>query len=359
MQHPHTDDDLYGLLGVHAAASVEEIRRAYRKRAMTSHPDRNVSDDAAEAFTRIRHAYEILRDATRRADYDRDIASARDAASQQASAVQPEPPAARAPNLSRRARITLHEQLRGCRVQLKVTRTEYCRQCTGSGESYAPPVACDNCGGSGRVREALGLFSFFGTATKACPDCGGQGVIRPPCEACQGMGVVARRTGHLRFMIPAGIRPGASLRVRGHGRHGRSGEASGDLMVRIEIAPHPLFEPDFPDLRCEVPISIFRMLAGGNLEVPTLDGSASVSLPADLADGAELRVAGEGMLDAVTGERGDLVVTLRLIRPRTLSDAQAELLAELDRSAGSEPALMEWVRRLRETESMKRPPERE
>ena len=359
MQHPHTDDDLYGLLGVHSAASVEEIRRAYRKRAMTYHPDRNVSDGAEETFKRIRSAYEILRDAKRRADYDRDAAREQDTADQQASAAQPEPPPGRAPNLSRRARITLDEQLRGCRVKLKLTRTEYCRRCGGSGDNDVPPVICGTCRGSGRVRHSLGLFSFFSAETIACTDCGGQGTVRPKCGACEGKGVEARKTGRLRFEIPAGIRPGASLRVRGHGRRGRSGEASGDLLIRVEIAPHPLFKPDFPHLRCEMPISVFRALAGGSLEVPTLETPVSVPLSAGLVDGAELRIDGQGMLDAANGQRGDLVVTLRLIRPQVLSDTQLELLAELERHAASEPALIDWVGRLRDAERVKQQSDRE
>lgn len=348
MSQPHTDDDLYRLLGVHAAASFEEIRRAFRKSAMTWHPDRNVSADAEETFKRIRSAYEILRDSKRRADYDRHAAARAErghhAARHQAPAAQPDPPSGRAPNLSRRARITLGEQLHGGRIQLKMTRTEYCHRCGGSGDSDVPPVTCDTCSGSGRKRHSLSLFSFFRVETVACTDCGGKGVVRPKCRACDGRGIEARKSGHLSFTVPAGIRPGANLRVRGHGRRGRTGEASGDLLIRIELAPHPLFEPDFPHLRCEMPISVFRALAGGSLDVPTLGAPVSMPISADWVDGTELCIDGQGMLDAATGQRGDLLVRLRLIRPQTLSDTQLELLAELERSAASEPALVEWAR---------------
>lgn len=354
MSPPHSDDDLYGLLGVHAAASPEEIRRAYRKSAMTWHPDRNVSPHAEETFKRIRSAYETLRDAKRRADYDRHAAARAHHAPRQQPDARSEPPPARAPNLSRRARITLLEQLHGGRVRLKLTRTEYCRRCGGSGEADVPPVACDACSGSGRTRHAFGLFAFF-RAEAACAKCGGKGAVRPKCRACDGRGIEARKSGHLSFSVPAGVRPGASLRVRGHGRRGRGSEAAGDLLVRVEIAPHPLFEADFPDLRCEMPISLFRVLAGGSLELPTLEGAVWLPIAADWVDGSELRIEGEGMLDAATGRRGDLLVTLRVVRPRTFSDAQLGLLAELERSAANEPELLDWARRRRDATKLRQP----
>jgi len=118
--------------------------------------------------------------------------------------------------------------------------------------------------------------------------------------------------------------------------------------------PHPLFRPDFPNLRCDMPISVFRALAGGTIEVPTLGSPVSVSLPADPVDGAELRVVGHGMLNGATGVRGDLLVRLSLIRPRRLSGAQRELLAELERLAANEPAHVEWLRRRRDADTMKR-----
>src|SRR5947199_10486146 len=159
--------------------------------------------------------------------------------------------------------------------------------------------------------------------------------------------------------MPAGIRPGGRLRVRGHGRRGRSGRISGELLINVGFEPHPLFEPDFPHLRCEMPISVFRALAGGTVEVPTLDRPVSVSLPTDLVDGTELRVARHGMLNGATGERGDLLVRLRLIRPRRLSDVQRELLAKLELLAADEPRHVDWVRRRRDADDMKRSTDRQ
>ena len=234
--------------------------------------------------------------------------------------------------MRRRVRITLDEQLRGGRVELQVSRTEYCSECGGSG-SGETLVSCDNCGGSGQVRPSLGWLAFFPGAPTPCTDCGGEGVTRPKCAACDGKGTIARKRGQLSFDIPAGVPPGGSLRVRGHGRRGRSGRVSGDLLVNVEIQAHPLFQPDFPHLRCDMPISIFRALAGGVIEVPTLNETVLVSLPADLVDGTELIVAGHGMLNGATGARGDLSIRLRLIRPRKFSDAQRDLLAKLDRLA--------------------------
>ena len=360
MHSQFPEDDLYDLLGVDAKASTELIRQAYRKLAMTWHPDRNTSHNAEHTFKRILFAYDILRDSQRRKDYDRHAAVT--PRSKNTKPPEPEPEHAappnnnRAANLSRRAKISLHEQLHGCKVKLKVTRTEYCQRCDGSGHSKAAPVTCGKCKGSGEVSSPLGLFSFFSAGTTSCDGCGGTGKVRSPCSSCQGTGVDTKKTGHLRFDVPAGIRPGTNLRVRGHGRRGRTGEAAGDLLVRIDIAEHPLFAPDFPHLRCEMPINIFRALAGGDIEGPTLDAPLSIPLQADMLDSTELRINGQGMLDGSTGERGDLLLKLRMSAPQKFSKEQRALLAELERSAANDPAQREWQRRLRSASGVKRSP---
>jgi len=356
------DQDPYALLGVPPAASAAEIRLAYRQRAMLWHPDRNRHADAEETFKRIRSAYEVLRDPARRADYDRHAA---------AGAKRPHAPAARpaaaaprerrapsAPDVRRQVCITLDQQLRGGRVDLKVSRTEYCTACGGSGVARVR-VRCETCSGQGSVRPPLGLFAFFLAAPTTCTDCAGEGVRRPPCAACGGSGALPRKTGRLRFDLPAGIPPGGSLRVRGHGRRGRGATVSGDLLVKVSLATHPLFEPDFPHLRCAMPVSVFRAIAGGIVEVPTLDGPVAVSLPAVVADGTELRLTGRGMLNGATGKRGDLLVRLRLVRPRALSEAQRELLARLERLAADDPAQLDWERRRRAAEDLRRPVDRD
>jgi molecular chaperone DnaJ len=354
MKQPFADHDLYGLLGVHPGVSPEEIRLAYRKRVMMWHPDRNSCADAEETFKLIRAAYDVLRVPSHRAAYDRNAASRakreHTSAERSCSAARGESAAQRAADVRRRVRITLDEQLCGGRVELQVTRTEYCSACGGSGTS-AVRASCDNCRGSGYVRGSLQWFPFLSTAPVACTNCGGEGVTQSKCMACEGR--ITRKKGQLRFEIPAGVPPGGSLRVQGHGRRGRGGRVSGDLIVSVEIVAHPLFKPDFPHLRCEMPISVFRALAGGVVEVPTLDGPVSVPLPNDLGDGAELRVAGHGMLNGATGARGDLLVRFRLVRPRNVSGAQRQLLAELERLAADEPAHAEWVRRLRDADNLR------
>jgi molecular chaperone DnaJ len=351
MQRASLDEDLYGLLGVDAAATTDEITRAFRRLAMTWHPDRNVSAEAEERFKRIGRAYEILRDRDRRTRYDRRVRddAVDDDASQPPSTDTAEHATARAPDLRRHVRIALAQQVHGCRLSLKVTRTAYCDACAGTGRSAAPPVRCRACRGSGhRVQPSLKLFAFFGVETIACDDCGGHGVVPAPCDACAGSGVGARKTGRLRFDVPAGIRPGSAVRVRGHGRHGKGGRAAGDLVVRIDLAPHPLLRPHFPDLRCDMPISAFRALAGGTIAVPTLDHPHQMELPRDAANGVELRLAGQGLLDGANGRRGALVVRLHVVRPHALTAKQRSLLEELDRLAANEPALAGWSRRLRE-----------
>jgi molecular chaperone DnaJ len=339
------EDDLYQLLGIAAEASAADIVRAYRKLAMAWHPDRNASHDAAEQFKRIRNAYEVLRDPHRRALYDRQAAQA---------ARRPPAPggnggAARAGNLSRRCAVTLEEQIEGCRASLKLTRTEYCKRCHGSGRLDSEPRRCAACRGSGRVRRSMPFF-FFGGELVECQECGGRGSVPPACPQCKGSGNGESRTGHLRFDIPAGMRPETTMRVRGYGRPGRRGQDAGDLIVRVGIEPHPLFEPDFPDLRCHMPVSAFRLLAGGSLDVPTLDGPVRVPLPEDAGEGTLLRLPGAGMLDGASGRRGDLLVRLSVVRPQALTAAQLALLDQLERALLADPAqarpLADWARRL-------------
>ncbi|MGB0129891.1 MAG: DnaJ C-terminal domain-containing protein [Rhodocyclaceae bacterium] len=372
MHAPHSAEDLYSLLGVGLDASRTEITRAYRKLAMTWHPDRNGSRDAEETFKRIRLAYEVLRDPRRRADYDRSARyqafrsgwSARAEPPRQDP--QPEPPPRRSPeprpesaggggragNLGRRLAISLQEQVQGCRAKLRVTRTEFCRTCDGSGRLESAPTTCRWCRGSGKVRRASLPFFLFGSEEVDCTDCGGRGVIYPECPDCQGTGSGPTKKGYLRFDIAAGVRPDATIRVRGFGRSGRQGGTSGDLLVRVSFAPDPLFEPDFPHLRCEMPISAFRLLAGGQIEVPTLDGTIELPLPEDGADGSVLRIEGQGLLDGATGVRGDLLVTLRVLRPDRLTEEQRKLLAELERSFAEHTEtgkpFSDWQERLQE-----------
>lgn len=366
-------EDLYSLLGVGLDASRTEITRAYRKLAMAWHPDRNGSRDAEEVFKRIRLAYETLRDPRRRADYDR---SARYEAFRSSWSARPEPqprqepppepplrpsqaPPHEAPagggrtgNLSRRLAISLLEQVHGCRAKLHVTRTEFCRTCGGSGRMESAPVTCRWCRGSGKIRRASLPFFLFGIEEVECNECGGTGLTYPECPDCQGTGSGPTKKGFLRFDIAPGTRSDTTIRVRGFGRSARQGETSGDLLVRVGYAPHPLFEPDFPHLRCEMPISLFRLLAGETVEVPTLEGTLDMSLPEEAADGDVLRVEGQGLLDGGSGKRGDILITLRVLRPTKLTEEQRALLVELERSFAAQgptgKAFADWQDRVSE-----------
>lgn len=361
MQHNIPDDDLYGALGIQAHAQHAEITRAYRKLAMAWHPDRNASHEAEDRFRRIRLAYEVLRDPQRRAEYDRRArrptmartqSSSSGATPEQPSRTPPESPAARAGNLSRRVAIALEDQVFGCRVALKVTRTEYCRTCGGAGRMESRPTACPSCRGSGRIRKPMLPFFLFAGEEVDCDACGGAGRILPECPTCKGSGNGATRTGHLRFDLPAGIRPDTTKRVRAFGRPARPGETPGDLLVKVKFATHPLFEPDFPHLRCEIPVSAFRVLAGGSIDVPTLEGTMTMALPQDADDGTLLRLAGQGLLDGDSGQRGDLFATLRVVRPKALTAAQRALVDELENSfadaRGQVDEIAEWARLVRQ-----------
>lgn len=353
------EDDVYSLLGIPVQATHSEITRAYRKLAMAWHPDRNDEGGAEEQFKRIRLAYETLRDPSRRAEYDRQrrqggrrnmqrpAPSARAEAEAREAAAEPAP---RARDLSRKVSISLAEQVFGCRPKIKVTRTEYCSSCDGFGQLAQHSDTCMRCRGTGRIRKGSLAFFIFRAEEMECEDCGGLGKLRPRCPACEGSGTGATRSGHLQFEVSPGQRPDSIKRVRGFGRPGRKGEAPGDLMVKISYSRHPLFEVAFPDLRCEMPVSAFRVLAGGTVTLPTLGGLVELPLPPDAVDGSELHIAGEGLLDAATGRRGALHVKLRVLRPTSLNAKQKALLDELERSLGSQGGradpFADWAKRV-------------
>ena len=368
MSAPFAEDDLYGLLQVESGSSAEHIRRAFRRQAMAWHPDRNDAPGAEHHFKRIRFAYDVLRDTERRAAYDRHVAahpphpaSSPDATSQasshnathagpsghasaQASAGQ------RGADLKRRVTMTLWQQVHGGKLSLKLTRTEYCPACHGSGTAAMPPQVCAECNGSGEIRPPLGLFAFFMPPPRPCEPCKGTGKIVPACSACGGSGVKAKKSGQLRFDLPAGTRPGGILRVRGHGRRGRAGAAAGDLRVHVDLAEHPLFRADFPHLRCQMPVNVFRLLAGSEIAVPTLEGSRTLPLrPVHLLD-TEIRLPGEGLRDGPQGERGDLIVTLVPDLPNEYSAEQIALLSELERQSADSPAQRDWGMLLKRAE---------
>jgi molecular chaperone DnaJ len=353
--------DYYEILGVEKAADAEEIKRAYRRLAMKYHPDRNPGDAEAEAkFKEAAEAYEVLSDAEKRKVYDQfgreglrgrggpathdfqrmnveDIFSmfndifggggfggARGAGGGRGGV-------ARGYDLETEVVLSLSEVLTGATKDVEFTRLDVCETCSGSGaRPGSTPTACATCGGQGRVQQA-GLGGMFRMVT-TCPTCRGRGtIIKDKCESCHGKGRVGKKR-RLSVKVPAGIHDGQAVRVAGEGEPpGPEASANGagqrgDLHVVVRVSEHKLFERDGDHLVLEMPISFTQAALGATLDVPTLEGTSSLTVPKGTQFGEVFRVGGQGLPNLRGGRRGDLVVMVKIETPKKLSGKQEELL---------------------------------
>jgi len=344
--------DYYEVLGVSRNASKEEIKAAYRKLALTYHPDKNPGDkEAEERFKEAAEAYAVLSDPEKRAHYDRfghagvgeqpftgfDASIFGDFAdilgnffgfesfftgSRRATGPQ------RGADLRTTLNITFAEMASGVERTLTVPREENCTACGGSGAAPGTsPETCSLCRGKGQVRTSQGFF----TMVRPCPRCGGAGsIISSPCQACGGAGRVERRH-QVAIRVPAGVEDGTRLRVVGQGEAGVRGGPPGDLFVVVRVEPHELFARDGADLHVEHEISAFFAALGGEIEVPGLEGPERVQVPAGAQPQDTLVLRGKGLPRLRRSGRGDLVVHLKVVVPRRLSAHQRELVEQLVR----------------------------
>lgn len=342
--------DYYEVLGVSRNASPEEIKAAYRATAVKFHPDRNPGNpEAEERFKEAAEAYAVLSDPNKRAHYDRfGHAGVGEQAFTGFDATVFGDFADILGNLfgfegffgGRRSRtgplrgndlrvgvtVELADVVRGVERTLTIPREENCERCSGSGLGEgARPETCSTCGGRGQVRFAQGFFTMLQT----CPRCGGVGkVITNPCGECGGSGRVRVRR-QVTVKVPPGVEDGTRLRLVGQGEAGSRGGPPGDLYVVVEVQPHPHFARDGADLHVEEEVSAFHAALGTSLEVKTLDGTETVTVPAGSQPGETLVVRGKGLPRLRSGGNGDLVVHLRVAVPKKLSKRQRELLAEV------------------------------
>lgn len=350
--------DYYEVLGLARAASADEIKKAYRRLAMKYHPDRNRDDASAEAkFKEAKEAYDVLRDANKRAAYDRfghEGVSASGAGGMGGFSAegfgdifgdvfgdifgggrQRGAQVFRGADLGYELRLDLERAVRGDTATIEVPTQVTCGTCSGSGaKKGSDPVKCSTCGGAGQVRMQQGFFSIQQT----CPACKGAGTqITDPCTECHGRGRV-RKTRTLSVKVPAGVDDGDRIRLAGEGEAGRNGGPSGDLYVEIRVRPHKLFTRDGADLACEVPISIATAALGGEIELPTLDGHVSLKVPAGTQSGKVFRLRGKGVTTVRDPRVGDLFAKVSIETPVHLTSEQKELLRRFDESvtAGGE-----------------------
>jgi molecular chaperone DnaJ len=353
--------DYYEILGVTKSASDDEIKKAYRKQAVKFHPDKNPGDKAAEEnFKELGHAYEILSDPQKRAAYDQ---YGHDAFDPRARArgggfsggggfhdpfdifrevfgggggggsifenlfgggQDPHGPQ-RGDDLRYDLTITLEEAALGCEKEITVTKLDKCDSCDGSGaEAGSKLRTCGTCGGRGQVLTSRGIFSIAQT----CPHCKGAGrILEKPCKKCAGYGK-HERTSKIKLRIPAGVEAGSRLRSSGNGEAGVRGGPTGDLYVFLQVKEHEIFHREGDDLLCEVPVSFIQATLGAEIEVPTLEGRATIKIPAGTQPGTLLRLKSRGVKNLQGHGHGDLHVRVQVEVPTHLNSEQKDKLSE-------------------------------
>ena len=352
--------DFYDILGVPKGTSAEDLKKAYRAKAKELHPDRNTTDPNAESqFKEVNEAYDVLKDADKKAAYDRfghaafeggmggggqrgaagggDFSSAfsdvfedlfGDFMGRSGGGGAGRNRAQRGSDLRYNLRINLEDSFKGVQKTITVPSSVACDTCRGTGaEGGSEPVTCPTCSGMGKVRAQQGFF----TVERACPTCNGQGqIIKNPCKACTGAGRIERERS-LSVNIPAGVETGTRIRLASEGEAGMRGGPAGDLYIFIEVKDHPIFQRDGVNLFCRVPVSIATAALGGEVEVPTIDGGKSrVKVPAGAQTGKQMRLRAKGMPALRGGGVGDMLIELAVETPVNLTSRQRELLREFE-----------------------------
>ncbi|CAN5305290.1 molecular chaperone DnaJ [soil metagenome] len=370
-ERDYFEKDYYSLLGVSKDASQADVAKAYRKLARELHPDINPDDPNAEArFKEVGEAYAVLSDAQKRAEYDRvrqmvdagvgygaggyggggpggartgeafdlgdllgDLLGERGGGFRRGGAAGPR----RGQDVETDVRLSFDDAMAGVTTTLRVAGRAACGTCMGSGARPGTrPVTCPVCRGTGSVVSDQGLFSF----SEPCRACAGTGrQIPDPCPTCGGSGTQVRDR-EIRARIPAGVRDGARIRLKGKGEAGANGAPPGDLYVNVHVEPHPLFGRRGDDLLVTVPITFSEATLGARVKVPTLDEPVTVKVPAGTSSGRTFRVRGRGAPKR-GGGRGDLLVTVEIAVPRRLSRSQRRILEDF--AAGDETAVREHL----------------
>ena len=348
--------DFYETLGVAKNASEDEIKKSYRKLAMKYHPDRNPdSKESEEKFKEVKEAYEMLTNPEKREAYDRyghagvdpnmggggggfgggaggfgdafgDIFGDIFGGGGRGRSAGPQ--VYRGADLRYNLEITLEQAAHGFDTTIREPSWDKCDTCPGSGaKPGTSPVTCTTCAGHGQVRMQQGFFSIQQT----CPKCHGTGKIIPePCAACAGQGRI-KRNKTLEVKIPVGIDNGMRIRSSGNGEPGTNGGPSGDLYVEIHIKPHTVFQREGDDLHCEMPISFAKAALGGEIEVPTLSGKVSFTIPEGTQSGKTFRLKGKGIKGVRSGFAGDLFCHVAVETPVKLTEKQKDMLRDFEK----------------------------
>lgn len=356
--------DYYETLGLSKGAGDDEIKKAYRRLAKKYHPDMNPGDAEAEVkFKEVNEAYSVLSDAEKKSRYDQfghagvdpnfgaggggfggfggfggmdfdmgDIFSSFFGGGTSSRRGGPIP----GEDVLTRIVISFEEAAFGCKKTISFPRTETCSSCSGSGaEPGTHPETCSKCGGSGQIRVQQRTMLGMMQTTRPCDVCGGTGkIVKNPCKTCRGQGV-ERKNKKFDATIPAGIGEGERILLRGQGNAGRRGGEAGDLVVEINIRPHPVFVRRGYDIFCEVPISFAEATLGGEIQIPTLEGKETFKIPEGTQTGTQFTLKGRGVQVIRTNRRGNLYFTVQIEVPKNLSGKQKDLLRQFDESCNN------------------------
>ncbi len=349
------DRDYYDILGIGRGVGEEDIRKAFRKKAMEFHPDRNKSAGAEDKFKEINEAYQVLSDSNKRAQYDRFGKAGVGANSGSGqpfdgfdgfggfgdifdsffgSGSDRRRQAQRGSDLQHRVVLSFEESVFGAEREVDLTRLEDCGTCSGAGNDPGTSLeTCNTCKGNGQVRRAQ--RSVFGQFTQVitCTSCQGRGsIIKTPCSNCRGGGK-ERMARKIAVDIPAGVESGMQVRLTGEGDAGSEGGGTGNLYVYIDVQEHQYFDREGSDLTYILPVNIAEAALGAQKAVPTLDGDdEELKLPQGTQPGTEFRIKGKGVPHLHGNRRGDLRVTVDVRVPGSLDSRQQELLQELSKS---------------------------
>jgi len=354
--------DYYEVLGVARDAGEDDLKKAYRKLAMQWHPDRNQGNAEAEAkFKELNEAYDVLKDAEKRAAYDRFGHAAFEQGGpgggggfggggpfggggfedifeemfgrfggggrgQRAAA-------GRGADLRTQVEVSLEEAFAGAKKTIRFATSVSCEACKGvgaEGGAASGVQTCGTCQGNGKIRAQQGFF----LVERTCPTCGGAGrSIKNPCKICRGAGRVQRERS-LNVSVPAGVDDGTRIRLTGEGEAGQRGAPAGDLYVDIAVRPHPIFQRDGANILVRVPLRMTQAAMGGHVEVPSIDGGRSkVTIPAGTQTGDQFRLRGKGFSVLRSAARGDMYVQVMVETPQNLSPKQRELLEQFEAEA--------------------------
>ncbi len=351
--------DYYEVLGVSRDADLSAVKKAYRRLAVSCHPDRNPGDKKAEnRFKEAAEAYQVLSDPEQRRRYDayghagmgsggfggfnpeaftdfNDIFGSIFAdffGGGGRSRGRPGGPQ-RGEDLRFDMEIDFLEAIRGMETAIQVPRMATCELCQGRGAARDSDISsCPTCGGAGQVRITQGFFAV----SRTCPACHGQGRrITTPCSACSGQGRV-RSERKLSLRIPPGVGHGSRLRLAGEGEGGRAGGPPGDLYVVLHVRDHADFQRDGTDIHCLVPVSFAQAALGATLEVATVHGSAELEVPAGTQSGHRIRLRGEGVPVLGGRGRGDQIVTVHVETPRKMTKRMRELMEQMAQEEGAQ-----------------------